>query len=81
MHALDILDLSIHGVFRCAPRFPFLKTSLTLFFTGAEDDYLVLPHLPSLQVFRHHTRVPLLCAPESMNEHQADFASFRLGIS
>ncbi|KAM5533987.1 hypothetical protein V8D89_012307 [Ganoderma adspersum] len=43
----------------------------------AEDDYLLLPQLPSLQVFRYNTCVPLLCAPPSLATHCAAFAPFR----
>ncbi|PIL23462.1 hypothetical protein GSI_14773 [Ganoderma sinense ZZ0214-1] len=46
--------------------------------TTPEDDCLILPQLPSLQVFRYHTFVPLLAAPgAAMAEHQATFAPFR----
>ena len=44
---------------------------------GAEDDYLLLPQLPSLQVFRYNASVPLLCAPSSVPTHHAAFAPFR----
>ena len=50
---------------------------LTPSYTGAEDDYLVLPQLPSLQVFRYHTHVPLLCTPASLGNLQTGFTAFR----
>ncbi|KAI1786743.1 hypothetical protein LXA43DRAFT_757701 [Ganoderma leucocontextum] len=44
---------------------------------SAEDDYLVLPQLPSLQVFRYHTCVPFLCSPAKLSDHEATFAPFK----
>ncbi|RPD75528.1 hypothetical protein L226DRAFT_462164 [Lentinus tigrinus ALCF2SS1-7] len=43
----------------------------------AKDDYLVLPKLPSLQIFRYHPGVPLLSPPDDLPGKQALVAPFR----
>ncbi|KAI0720674.1 hypothetical protein C8T65DRAFT_632387 [Cerioporus squamosus] len=43
----------------------------------SKDDYLVLPQLPSLQVFRYHPSVALLAPPADLPSQQALVAPFR----
>ncbi|EJF57934.1 hypothetical protein BD309DRAFT_974936 [Dichomitus squalens] len=44
---------------------------------SGQDDYLVLPQLPSLKVFRYHLEISLFCRPADLSLQRAVFASFK----